>query len=647
MRQRLRFLFVPILGLLLPVVAVAAIGYQWLTLDREVAAQRTRDAARQEAARARTALLGRMAAAAAEIDRAWPATPLDRPFAPRARPHPLASEAYRFRPNGQLDDPDYDRAYHRAIGEYIRATEAPARSKDESPSATRNDARLPITLLDLGRESLRAARPKAAVTSAERLLDCCAAARDEYGMSLAVLAARQMVAAWRQQRALDAQLPGLVSRLIGLLDQGSFGHPDDVADLAGLVRAAGDPSGGALLLARARETAQAVDRVMRTGRRLVQWLAASEQPPQGAPPFTVAMISIDGRPVMTGRYIRPAGGTVVVLFDTGALAAWLAAGGQPVGAFEAALVTGAAAAGDRAAAGVPLLAEAPDLRVVVRPREGDAATQQRRRNLFTAALLAALVLTVVVAYFGLRDVAREVNLAAQHASFVASVSHELKTPIASIRLLAETLRIKPPADPAETGPLLDEILEQADRQARLIDNVLGVARIDRGLSMYHPADVDLEEAVDEALERLSYLLQQEGFTVVRRKASGLVRISADRESLLQAIANLVTNAVKYSGRCREIRVEVNRAAGEAELRVVDQGIGIDPAHQRHIFERFYRAPDAARESGGTGLGLALVRHFAEAHGGRVAVDSAPGKGSTFSLRLPLLAAGSADPAITD
>jgi signal transduction histidine kinase len=357
--------------------------------------------------------------------------------------------------------------------------------------------------------------------------------------------------------------------------------------------------------------------------------------------FDAISIDLEGRDVVGGRLKRPGGGAVIVLYDTAALAAALA-GSQPGAAFDGALVTDGPALHGRVAARVPLLAGLPGLVVAVRVRQGDAITQARRAPLFAAALLAALALTLLVAYLGFRDVAREVNLAAQQASFVASVSHELKTPVASIRLLAETLRMKPSADAAETAPLLDEIREQADRQSRLIDNVLGVARIDRGLPMYRPAEVDVAKAVDQSLERLDYLLRQEGFNVRRADPVHPVRVNADPDGLRQAITNLVTNAVKYSGRCREISITLTCADGMAQLQVADGGIGVEPAEQRKIFDRFYRTAAAARETGGTGLGLALVRHFAEGHGGSVAVESAPGQGSTFTLRLPEIVAACSD-----
>ena len=215
---------------------------------------------------------------------------------------------------------------------------------------------------------------------------------------------------------------------------------------------------------------------------------------------------------------------------------------------------------------------------------------------------------------------------------MASVTHELKTPVASIRLLAETLRMNPAPDAAAAAPLLDEIREQADRQSRLIDNVLGVARIDRGLTMYRPADVDLAAAVDQVLGELDYLLRQEGFVVHRTVADGAVRVSADADGLRQAITNLVTNAVKYSGRCRELRIAIDRAGSDVRLQITDGGIGIEQSEQRKIFERFDgslppRAKPAVRP--GTRAGPSFrrkpwrQRDGRESYGAREHVDAPP------------------------
>jgi two-component system phosphate regulon sensor histidine kinase PhoR len=633
MRRRLRLLLVPILAVALPLVALAAIGYQWLTLDREAAARRTQDAALAEATRLRTALHARMASAAAEVDRNWQAADQAWPFALRPRPHLLVTDAYRFTPAGRPEDPDYDAAYQRAVCAGLRAAEGTPASEAGVTSDTLLRARLAFAFLDTGRRALASNRPPAAIEAAESLLECCAAARDEFGVSLSVLAARQLSRAWRRQGLLPAKLPGLVARLVDLVDRGAIGHPNDLIDVEGFIAAAGDPAAAAPLLARLRQSADAVARAVDTAQRLAAWLPASGRPPAPGPAFDAAALTLDGREVIGGRYTRPAGGTLVVLFDTAALASAVADSRQAT-AFEASLVAGAAFPVTAPAARVPLIADLPGVQIDVHAGPGDSAGQKRRTALFAAALFAALALTLVVAYLGFRDVAREVNVAAQQASFVSSVTHELKTPVASIRLLAETLRMNPAPDAAAAARLLDEIREQADRQSRLIDNVLGVARIDRGLPMYRPADVDVAAVVDLVLGELDYLLRQEGFAVHRTAPDTPLPVCVDSDGLRQAIINLVTNAAKYSGRCRELRIILDRAGSDVRLQIADGGIGIEPSEQRKIFERFYRTPDAARETGGTGLGLALVRHFAESHGGEITVESTPGRGSTFTLRLP-------------
>jgi signal transduction histidine kinase len=146
----------------------------------------------------------------------------------------------------------------------------------------------------------------------------------------------------------------------------------------------------------------------------------------------------------------------------------------------------------------------------------------------------------------------------------------------------------------------------------------------------------LTEVVNDAVRRFQYILKQGEFRLHQESDGKPLRVLADAEALSQALLNLLDNAVKYSGLSREILLGVHRRGKEVEIRVTDHGIGVPPAEQRRIFESFYRAPGAARETTGAGLGLALVQHFAEAHGGRAAVASGPGRGSAFSLWLPLM-----------
>jgi two-component system phosphate regulon sensor histidine kinase PhoR len=139
-----------------------------------------------------------------------------------------------------------------------------------------------------------------------------------------------------------------------------------------------------------------------------------------------------------------------------------------------------------------------------------------------------------------------------------------------------------------------------------------------------------------AARQFDPVLEQEGFHITTEADGEEHWVMADRDALVQALLNLLNNAVKYSGTSREIGLSVRARGGDAEVCVTDRGRGIRRTQQARIFESFYRSPEAALDTSGAGLGLALVRHFAEAHGGRVKVSSELGKGSTFSLWLPLL-----------
>jgi len=189
------------------------------------------------------------------------------------------------------------------------------------------------------------------------------------------------------------------------------------------------------------------------------------------------------------------------------------------------------------------------------------------------------------------------------------------------------------------GQLLQGIIDESDRLGHLVANVLAVARIDQGGEPAPRIETTARAAADAAVERIGHLLRQRGFMLARVGDTAPLHVRVDPDGLEQALVNLLENAVKYSGASREICLGLHGAGGEVEFRVTDHGIGIEPADRRRIFERFYRGASAAREAGGAGLGLSLVQHFAEAHGGRVTVSSETGHGSTFSLWLPLAGPG--------
>lgn len=247
-----------------------------------------------------------------------------------------------------------------------------------------------------------------------------------------------------------------------------------------------------------------------------------------------------------------------------------------------------------------------------------------------------LAITLVAAFLLWRDVRREIETAGLRAQFVSSVSHELKTPLTSIRMLAETLLLGRQPVEADRVEYLETIVNESERLSRLINNVLDFSRIERDGRTYQMAATDLDAVVRDAARAMSYPLEQGGFDLRVHTAEVLPVVDADGDALTQAVLNLLSNAVKFSGEERLIELQLARENGDALIRVRDHGRGIETRHQSAVFERFFRAPDVQAEGvPGTGLGLALVEHVARAHGGRVELDSAPGRGSTFTIRLPL------------
>jgi signal transduction histidine kinase len=232
--------------------------------------------------------------------------------------------------------------------------------------------------------------------------------------------------------------------------------------------------------------------------------------------------------------------------------------------------------------------------------------------------------------------AREVRVAELKSNFVASVSHDLKTPLALIQLFAETLELGRVRTPERAQEYYRIINGEAKKLTRLIENILDFSRMEAGLRPYRMEPADISESVKKVLARMETQFEQGHFTITSRIDADLPRILADEGAAEQAIENLLANAMKYSGDARHIEVEARRVNGHIIVSVTDHGIGISRREQGRIFRKFYRVQ---RELGGgpqgTGLGLAIVDHTMRGHGGFVRVHSEPERGSTFSLHFPI------------
>jgi signal transduction histidine kinase len=232
--------------------------------------------------------------------------------------------------------------------------------------------------------------------------------------------------------------------------------------------------------------------------------------------------------------------------------------------------------------------------------------------------------------------AREVRLAELKSNFVASVSHDLKTPLALIQLFAETLELGRVRNSERAQEYYRIINGEARKLTRLIENLLDFSKMEAGLRPYRMAPADLTDLTKQVVEKMQSQFSQSQFQVLADVAGGLPRVLADEGAVEQAIENLLANAMKYSGDSRTIEVCVSRLDRHVGVAVTDHGIGIPRKEQKRIFRKFYRV-----ESGlgggpqGCGLGLAIVDHTMRGHGGFVRVESEPGRGSTFTLHFPI------------
>ena len=254
--------------------------------------------------------------------------------------------------------------------------------------------------------------------------------------------------------------------------------------------------------------------------------------------------------------------------------------------------------------------------------------------LFPGAVLFSLTVLISGLWMILRDVRREAELNQLRADFVGAVSHELKTLLAVIRLYADTLSDARGVAEPRRSEFLRGITDQCAKLTRMVENVLDFMRIDRGRKQYRMEPAALREVIEEILRTYGPIWRGQGFQVDVRLEPDLPPVMLDREAVARAALNVLDNAVKYSEDARYIGISLHQEHETVVLAIEDHGIGIPPEDQDKVFESFYRAINDSGK-GGYGLGLYLVRHAIEAHGGRVEVESELGKGSRFRLVFPI------------
>jgi len=275
--------------------------------------------------------------------------------------------------------------------------------------------------------------------------------------------------------------------------------------------------------------------------------------------------------------------------------------------------------------------------IAAQPAFMDLQKTAWRENFFYGILL---IFIVVLMFLGVllivRDISRESETTQMKTEFVHNVSHELKTPLTLIRLYGETLQRKENLSGEDRQEAYEIITKESERLSHMINNILDFSRIEMGRKEFEFKKGSFAAVIRETLESYRYHLEKKGFLIKEEITPDLPEIVFDKEAMASVLINLLSNAMKFSPEKKEVEVKLFQENNHIVLQVSDKGIGIYPKDKSRIFERFYRFKNRmVSESKGSGLGLALVKHVVEAHGGRIRVESEPGKGSVFSVYIPV------------
>lgn len=339
-------------------------------------------------------------------------------------------------------------------------------------------------------------------------------------------------------------------------------------------------------------------------------------------------------------HVASADGAVIAIFRTETLLAEMRSAAAPEGGLAGAEISpawpAAGVLGPEPFLSVPAGGHLPGWQLQVRLLGEDpfAAAARRQNVAYLWTGLLGIGVIAILAAIAASYLSRQMRLARLKNDLIATVSHELKTPLASMRVLVDTLREGRWRDPRQPGEYLELIARENERLSRLIDNFLAFSRMERNKRAFEFGRVRVEEIVSAAVESMKDKFDQPGCRLDVEIAPNLPAISGDQDALITVLLNLLDNALKYSGDEKHVVLRARESDGGVCLEVADNGVGLSRRAARKVFDRFYQVDRAlARRAGGCGLGLSIVRFIVHAHGGTVDVSSRPGKGSTFTVRL--------------
>jgi signal transduction histidine kinase len=259
-----------------------------------------------------------------------------------------------------------------------------------------------------------------------------------------------------------------------------------------------------------------------------------------------------------------------------------------------------------------------------------------RRNIYILSVVVVIVAILFGGVMAIRGTAKELRLAKLKSEFVSTVSHEFRTPLTSIRYLAELLQRGRVKEEDKKQQYYESITHESERLSRLIENILDFSKIEAGMKEYEFEETDVAEMCRDVISRFQEQINPLEFTVESEIAEELPKIFADKEAFPRALFNLLDNAVKYSIDNRKIQFRARADQNHIFLKVTDQGFGVKKEDQERVFEKFYRSGDIQNSTiKGSGIGLTIVSHIVEAHGGEVILESEPGKGTEVTIQFPI------------